>query len=341
MSSYDNFEPEIFLKDKLEELLNVCIRQNTNGNDPPDLEFEWNGKQIGIEVMRITKKMDDGTDHLWLKDNLAKTIKPCLETFEKKYARDIRNKGEKRRFFINVTYQDFKDRMDTSREIFNAIKDDIPKIVTQGLKVIFKLPEVRRERFFSQGEKLDFSIVKNTLGETTYELWQLNRFWAGNCCRVRIDKGSIEKTDFGYSIKIDEGFDLGIYCWPFQETVPVSNEKLFDKNPLWNISEGAELVDKELALLKKHIQAAIYQKKKKCMKKLGQRKGNNDKYDEIWLYLYDDISAFLSQLLKRKQTKDMLFNFENYWSKVCIFTTIITPKWYLSLNGDHRYVAES
>ena len=70
-------EPEeIFLKNKLEEQLGVSIRHNAN--DPPDLEFELNGKLIGIEVTRVMKKMDDDASVLWLKDNLAKTIKPCL-----------------------------------------------------------------------------------------------------------------------------------------------------------------------------------------------------------------------------------------------------------------------
>ena len=33
MSNSNNFDPEIFLKGKLEEQLNVSIRHNTKGND--------------------------------------------------------------------------------------------------------------------------------------------------------------------------------------------------------------------------------------------------------------------------------------------------------------------
>lgn len=129
-------EPEeILLKDKLEEQLGVIIRHNEN--DPPDLEFESNGKQIGIEVTRVMKKMDDDASVLWLKDNLTKTIKSCLEEFEKKYARDIRNGGETRCFAFRVTWGDFRKRADASTETFNAIRDSIQKTITQGLKVVF------------------------------------------------------------------------------------------------------------------------------------------------------------------------------------------------------------
>ena len=50
---------ETFLKDNLEDLLNVTIIHNTDGNDPPDLEFELDGKLIGIEIMRVMKDMSD------------------------------------------------------------------------------------------------------------------------------------------------------------------------------------------------------------------------------------------------------------------------------------------
>ncbi len=100
-------EPEeIFLKNKLEEQLGVSIRHNEN--DPPDLEFELNGKLIGIEVTRVMKKMDDGKlSRLWLKNNLPKIIEPCLEAFEKEYACEIRKRGETRCFGCRVTWGDF------------------------------------------------------------------------------------------------------------------------------------------------------------------------------------------------------------------------------------------
>ena len=210
-------EPEeIFLKNKLEEQLGVSIRHNTKGNDPPDLEFELNGKRIGIEVTRVMKKMDDDASILWLKDNLAKTIKPCLEEFEKKYARDIRNRGETRCFAFRVTWGDFRKRVDASTETFNDIRDSIQKTIIQGLKVIFGLPEVKSERFFS--DPLDRQAAIN--------LQMLNDFWTGNPS-VLIDGGIVE-ANLGYSIKIDEGFYLDIICGPYKETISVPGDKLFD-----------------------------------------------------------------------------------------------------------------
>ena len=220
-------EPEeIFLKNKLEEQLGVSIRHNEN--DPPDLEFELNGKLIGIEITRVMKKMDDGASVRWLKDNLAKTIKPCLEEFEKKYARDIRNGGETRCFTFRVEWGDFRKRSDATKETFNLIRNSIQKTVTQGLKVIFfELPEVKNERFW-------------------------------------IDGGVVEKS-FSYGIEIDEGFYLNILCGPYKETISVPGDKLFDDPPLWGIDEGAVIVGEEFAPLYGYIQEAIHAKKKKCM----------------------------------------------------------------------------
>lgn len=319
MSNSNNFDPEIFLKGKLEEQLNVSIRHNTKGNDPPDLEFESNGKQIGIEVTRVIKKMDDDASILWLKDHLAKTIKPCLEAFEKKYAHDIRNDGETRCFVFRVTWGDFRKRVDASTETFNAIRDSIQKTIIQGLKVLFRLPEVKNEMFFSDKTNL----------------LQLNEFWAGNFPGAPIDGGFVTKySNWSWEIKIKKGFYLDILCGPYKETISVPDDKLFDNSPLLGIDEGAVIVGEEFAPLYGYIQEAIHAKKKKCMSlddKSGQQK--DEKYDEMWLYLYDEINPSLFQL-KREQVKAMPFNFENYWSKVCLFTSLCVPKWYISLSGD-------
>ena len=154
--------------------------------------------------------------------------------------------------------------------------------------------------------------------------------------RFCIYGGFVEKN-FSYSIEIDEGFYLDIICGPYKETISVPGDKLFDDPPLWGIDEGAVIVDEEFAPLYDYIQDAIQEKKKKCMSlnKSGPLKGQrkDDKYDEMWLYLYDEINPFLFQL-KREQVKAMPFNFENYWSKVCLFTSLYIPKWYISLSEE-------
>lgn len=322
---------EIFLKDKLEEQLNVSVKHNTCGNDPPDLEFELNGKLIGIEVTQIMKKVSNKITMLWLKNNLPKIIEPCLEEFEKKYARDIRKTGETRCFGWGLDWGGFMDMESASTETFSTIKD-IQKTVIQGLKVIFVLPGVENERFF---------FDKNNL-------LQLNEFWAGNFPSAPIDGGFVTKySNCSWGIKIKKGFWLHIGCDSYKDTVTVPDDKLFDDSLLVGIKEGAVIANKEYAPFKNYIQEAIQEKKKSGLKKLGQRK--SDKYEEMWLYLYEGINPFLFLVSKREEVKAMSFDFENYWSKVCIFTDhtcVVTPErcislsgdqWYMSLGGDQRY----
>lgn len=66
MPNCGNFDSEIFLKCKLEKQLGVGIRHSKNPYDLPDLEFELNGKKIGIEVMQVMKKMGDDNSKRWL-----------------------------------------------------------------------------------------------------------------------------------------------------------------------------------------------------------------------------------------------------------------------------------
>ena len=311
------FDEEIFLKDKLENLLNVTITHNTNGNDPPDLEFELDGKQIGIEVMCIMKDMGDDTSIKWLNDNLRKTIEPCLEEFEKKYARIIRSKGETRCFALTAQWGDFRERADASKETFNAIRDSIQKTITQGLKVFFRLPEVEKERFFS--DKMN--------------LWELREFWRGNLPGCSLDGGMLEGILDGHFIAINDGFDLSIISGGYRQEIPVPDDKLFDNySSLWTTDQGGAMVDTEFAHLHHYIQRAIYKKREKCINKLGSRK--EDQYDEMWLYLYDEVSRPLPHI-KPGQVEAMSFDFGKYWSKVCLYTTLLVPNWCISLKNSH------
>ena len=311
-------EPEeIFLKNKLEEQLGVSIRHNEN--DPPDLEFELNGKLIGIEVTQIMENMSDGNSRRWLEIQLAETVHLCLDAFENKYVHAIREKGETRNAGYRMTWENFMKSKEASKEKFNAIRDSIQKTITQGLKVIFKLPEVKKEKFFS--DPLDKLSIGN--------LRILNDFWDNGTSGAPIDGGFVEKrSDCIYTIKT-EGFCLDIFL----------DETLFHR-PLLGTDKGGVSVNDELELLKDCIQKAIKIKKKTCMSlnKSGPRKGQrkDDKYDEMWLYLYDGINPSLFFGFKGGHVKAMPFNFENYWSKVCLFTSLCVPKWYISLSGDQR-----
>ena len=313
----DSKSEEIFLKDKLEDLLNVTITHNTNGNDPPDLEFELDGKLIGIEVMCVMKDMSDDASIKWLDDNLRKTIEPCLEEFEKKYARIIRSRGETRCFAFTTQWGDFRDRPDSSIETFNAIRGKIQKTITQGLKVFFKLSEVKNEMFFSDDE---------------INLWQLREFWNGNLPGCPLDGGMLDGT-FGYFIEMDDGFDLSIICGDCKKERPVPDDKLFDNySPLWATDEGGVMVDDEFAHLHHYVQGAICKKKGKCINKLGSRK--DDQYDEMWLYLYDEVHPALPQI-KQGRVESMSFDFGNYWSRVCLYTSLLVPNWCISLKNSH------
>ena len=315
---------EIFLKSKLEAQLNVRVRHNTNGNDPPDLEFELNRRLIGIEVTQIMKKASDKITRLWLKNNLPKIIEPCLGEFEKKHARDIRKTGETRCFGWGLDWGDFMKMENASTEKFNDLKY-IQNTVIQGLMVIFGLPEIENERFFSD---------KNNL-------LQLNEFRSGNFPDAPIDGGFVTKySNCSWGIKIKKGFWLHIGCDSYKDTITVPDDKLFDTSLLVGIKEGAVIANEEYAPFKDYIQKAITKKKKSCLKELGQRK--DDKYNEMWLYLYENINPFLFLVSKREQVKAMSFNFANYWSKVCIFTDhtcFVTPERCISLTGDQWYMS--
>ena len=117
----------------------MSIRHNTNGN--PDLEFKLNGDLIGVEVMQVMKNMSDGNSKrrrlsipAWKR--LKKNMLAIFGIEVKKDVLEFRAKA-------------FLNRSDDSIKTFNAIRDRIQKTVTQGLKVLFELPEVKKEKFFS------------------------------------------------------------------------------------------------------------------------------------------------------------------------------------------------
>ena len=108
----------------------------------------------------------------------------------------------------------------------------------------------------------------------------LNDFWNNGTSGASIDGGVVEKrSDCIYTIKT-EGFCLDIFL----------DETLFHRPPL-GTDKGGVSVNDELELLKGCIQEAIHKKKKTCLKKLGQRRDDN--YDEMRLYLYDEINPSL------------------------------------------------
>ena len=111
-------------------------------------------------------------------------------------------------------------------------------------------------------------------------------------------------------------------------------------SPLVGTKRRWDIANEELNSFKDCIQKAIHKKKKTCLKELGQRRDDN--YDEMWLYLYENINPFLFLVSKREQVKAMSFNFANYWSKVCIFTDhtcFVTPERCISLTGDQWYMS--
>lgn len=295
----ERFE-EVFLKDKLEKELNVSIKRNVDGDDPPDLEFELEGKRIGIEISRVMPDMNDGESMIWVFEELKKIIESCLEEFEKNYARIIRSEGERKCFECSLVRRvvPFMEREDASKETFNSIRGDIEKTIMQGLKVFFRLPEVENEMFFSD---------KSNLRE-------LRGFWNAGLPGCPLYRGWLEGNGDSKHcfIEMDNVFDLAIFCRNYSEG-PVPDDKLFLDDPIVGFGYDNE----GPVPSQKRIQDIVYEKKHKCIKKLGLRK--DDPYDEMWLYLYDEVNQILPQN-GRERLEAMSLNFGNYWSKVCLFT---------------------
>ena len=302
---------EIYVKKQLEDSLGVII---TPGSDPPDLEFELNEKLIGVEIVRVMKKITEKLTTAWLEDTLQKIIPPCLESFEDKYAQSVRSMGETGCFICRVEYGNFIKNADSNNVTYSAVKSSIEKAVTQGLKVIFKLDEVKNEEFFwDEGN-----------------LFQLIQFWNGNFPGSPVDSGFVEMWGITYVIKTEDLFDISIIRGSYKNKVPgdkLFDSLLFDDPSCLLIDEGASNRNEVYEDFRSYFQDVIREKKETCSQSqnLGQR--SEDKYDELWLYIHNELGP--NQFFIREDMKATRFNFENYWSKVYCSN--------ISLKGDRQY----
>ncbi len=267
-------------------------------DDPPDLEFEMNGKVIGVEVVQIMRGITKALTTEWLKKELQKIVPPCLKSFEDEYAQRIRSRGETGCFICRITHGEFMKNI-APDSVTNAI-NNIEKTITQGLKVIFKLDEVKDEDFFRDEE--------NKL--------QLDHFWNGYWSGSPVEHGFVEAWGNTYVIETKDKLEITLIRGPYKDTVP--DDRLFDCTVFDDPPEGL-LIDEGAAVrneiyedFKNYVQNVIREKKETCLKKLGQR--SQDKYDELWLYIHNELGP--NQFFIREDMKAARFDFENYWSKV-------------------------